>query len=103
MHSDEEYAVPDKSELIGEVVSLVHERLSEGEATPVEEFVRQYYGWVTREDLEEYTAIDLYGAALAHWNFARERTPGAAKVNVYNPPIRGARLAVAPHYRRDRQ
>ena len=77
--------MPVKEELIGEVVSLVQERLSEDEALQVEEFVRQYYGWVTREDLAEYEPMDLYGAAVAHWSFARERTSGTAKVHVYNP------------------
>ena len=77
--------MPVKEELIGEVVSLVQKRLPEDEASQVEEFVRQYYGWVTREDLAEYEPVDLYGAAVAHWSFARERTSGMAKVHVYNP------------------
>ncbi len=77
--------MPTKADLIGEVVSLVHERLSEDEAPRVEEFVRQYYGWVSREDLIGYDPVDLYGAAVAHWNFARERASGTAKIHVYNP------------------
>ena len=77
--------MPIKEELVGEVVSLVQQRLPEDEAPRVEEFVRQYYGWVTREDLAEYEPVDLYGAAVAHWSFARERASGTAKVHVYNP------------------
>ena len=30
---------------------------------------------------------DLYGAALSHWNFARKREPGYARVRVFNPTI----------------
>ena len=37
------------------------------------------------EDLAELDPLDLYGAALAHWSFARQRDPGTAKVRVYNP------------------
>ena len=37
------------------------------------------------EDLAELDPLDLYGAALAHWSFARQREPGAASVRVYNP------------------
>ena len=40
---------------------------------------------------------------LSHWNFARKREPGSARVRVFNPDDRGARLAVDAHDRRDRQ
>src|SRR5262249_51851004 len=38
-------------------------------------------------DLMERQPADLYGAALSHWNFARKREPGHAKVRVFNPSI----------------
>ena len=37
------------------------------------------------EDLEGKSALDLYGAALSHLNFGRERKPGETKVRVFNP------------------
>ncbi|HZG64455.1 MAG TPA: NAD-glutamate dehydrogenase [Rubrobacteraceae bacterium] len=74
-----------KDELIEKVVARVWEQLPEERARLVEEFVRQYYGWVPREDLSSRGDVDLYGAALAHLNFARQREPGAAKVRAYNP------------------
>ncbi len=74
-----------KDELLGKVVARVREQLPEDRARLVEEFVGQYYGWVPREDLASRSDVDLYGAALAHLNFARERRPGTAKVRVYNP------------------
>ena len=77
--------MPAKADLIGKVVSLVRERLPEEEAPQVEEFVCQYYGWVTSEDLAEHAPVDLYGAAVSHWNFARERASDTAKIHVYNP------------------
>jgi glutamate dehydrogenase len=40
---------------------------------------------VAPEDLEGKSGLDLYGAALSHLNFARERTPGESKVRVFNP------------------
>src|SRR4051812_27051965 len=46
---------------------------------------RQYYRWVPPDDLAERTPLDLYGAALSHFNHARKRMPGQAKVRVYNP------------------
>ncbi len=74
-----------KDDLLDEVFDRVRELLPEDRAPRVEEFVRQYYAWVSPEDLESRSAIDLYGAALSHLNFARQRAPGTAKVRVYNP------------------
>ena len=47
--------------------------------------MRQYYHWVPAEDLADRSPLDLYGAAVAHWNLAQQRRPGEAKVRVYNP------------------
>jgi glutamate dehydrogenase len=74
-----------ESELIDAVCARVRDSLPEGQSAQCEAFVRQYYHWVAPEDLAERSPDDLYGAATAHWNFARERAPGEAKVRVYNP------------------
>src|SRR5919199_5986539 len=74
-----------KDELLDRVVDYVREQLAEDQAPQVEEFVRQYYGLVPVEDLIERSPIDLYGAAVSHWNFAHQRMPGSAKIRVYNP------------------
>ena len=74
-----------KDELLDKVVARVREQLPEDQAPQVEEFARQYYGWVSREDLSERSPVDVYGAAVAHWNFARHREPGSARIRVYNP------------------
>ncbi len=74
-----------KDELLDKVVARVQEQLPEDQAPQVEEFVRQYYSWVSPEDLSERSPVDVYGAAVAHWNFARQREPGSAKIRVYNP------------------
>src|SRR5437868_11979251 len=74
-----------EAELIDSVVARVRERLPDEQAGPCETFVRQYYHWVPPEDLADRSPLDLYGAALAHWNLARERAPGVANVRVYNP------------------
>ena len=73
------------SALIESVCARVRERLGEDEAPHAEEFVRQYYRRVPPEDLVEVDPLDLYGAAVAHWSFARKRAPGEANVRVYNP------------------
>jgi glutamate dehydrogenase len=73
------------SALIESVCARVRARLGEDEAPQVVEFVRQYYRRVPPEDLAELEPLDLYGAALAHLSFARQRERGAASVRVYNP------------------
>jgi glutamate dehydrogenase len=74
-----------KDELLDKVVERIREQLPEDQAPLVEEFVRQYYAWIPAEDLGERSPIDLYGAGLNHWSFARQRRPGSTKVRVYNP------------------
>ena len=74
-----------EAELIDSVCQRVREELPEGQASPAEAFVRQYYHWVPDEDLRDRTQADLFGAAMAHWRLALERQPGEVKVRVYNP------------------
>ena len=74
-----------KDEVLDKVVARVREQLPRDLTPQVEEFVRQYYGWISLEDLNDRSPVDVYGAVVAHWNFARQREPGSAKVRVYNP------------------
>src|SRR5215213_10840336 len=74
-----------KDELLDKVVDRVREQIPEDQAPQVEEFARQYYGWVDTDDLEDRSPIDAYGAAVSHWNFAGRREPGEWKVRIYNP------------------
>ncbi len=74
-----------ESELINAVCERIRERLPEGQAGPCESFVRQYYHWVPAADLIDRDPLDLYGAALAHWNMMQRRAPAESKVHVYNP------------------
>ena len=74
-----------KDELLDKVVARVREQMTEDQAPQVEEFARQYYGWVDAADLEDRSPIDAYGAALSHWSFAGRRKPGERKIRIYNP------------------
>ena len=71
--------------MVDSLCDRVRERVDAEHAEQVEEFVRQYYRWVPPEDLAGRGNLDLYGAALSHWNLARRRTPGEPLVRVYNP------------------
>ena len=74
-----------EAELIDAVCARVRERLGEEQAARCEAFVRQYYHWVPAPDLTGRSPLDLYGAALTHWNLLQHRAPGQIKVHVYNP------------------
>ncbi|HTY18973.1 MAG TPA: NAD-glutamate dehydrogenase, partial [Myxococcota bacterium] len=67
------------------VCGRLREHLPAQDAEQAERFVRRYYRWVSPDDIAERDELDVYGAALSHFNFAREREPGTTKVRVFNP------------------
>ncbi|HYB27372.1 MAG TPA: NAD-glutamate dehydrogenase [Solirubrobacteraceae bacterium] len=73
--------------LIQSVCSRLREHTAPELADQCEAFVRQFYHWVAWEDLAERSIGDLYGAAMAVWDFARARAPGSVKVRAYNPEL----------------
>ncbi len=78
--------VEDPEQVLTEAVcSRVREHLDGTDAALAETFARQFYRWVAPEDVADRDPLDLYGLALGHFNFARERRPGTPKVRVYNP------------------
>ena len=74
-----------RRDLLGQVARLVAERWPDAERPLVQVFVEGYYGRVASEDLLEYSAANLYGAALSHWSLLRHRLPGEPRIRVYNP------------------
>src|SRR3954447_19735561 len=77
-----------ESALIESVCERVRERMAPEEVAEAEAFVRQYYHRAPAADLSGREAVDLYGAALAHWTFGRDGLPAhpsEARVRVYNP------------------
>ena len=75
-----------KNLLLEKVIERLRERLGDAaQRALAEPFVRQYYRGSAPEDLAGRSVLDLYGAALAHWNLALQRVPGAHLVRVYNP------------------
>jgi len=76
-----------RTESLGEVMALVRAKVAPEQRKTLEAVVEQYFGQVDPEDLAERQTADLYGAALSHWNFARKRDPGKARVRVFNPTI----------------
>jgi glutamate dehydrogenase len=74
-----------KAHLIEKIVERIGEKFPASQAAKVARFVRHYFHWVAPEDITERSALDLYGAALCHWNMAQRRAPGKRLLRVYNP------------------
>jgi len=72
---------------IDEVLKLIRAKVAPAQRAVVEEFTARYFQDVEAEDLAERQPADLYGAALSHWNFARKRDPGSARIRVFNPTL----------------
>src|SRR5438876_10953250 len=72
---------------LSDVSKLVAAKVAPEQRATLQAFVEDYYGQVDPEDLLERQPADLYGAALSHWNFARRRESGHARVRVFNPSI----------------
>ena len=76
-----------RTESLGVVIALVRAKVAPDQRKTLEAVVERYFGQVDPEDLAERQPADLYGAALSHWNFARKREAGRARIRVFNPTI----------------
>jgi glutamate dehydrogenase len=73
-----------KADLLRDLPELARRRLGRSDAD-VERFVRRFYADVPSGDLATENPEDLLGAALAMWEFGRERPPGGPKIRLYEP------------------
>ncbi len=76
-----------KSQVLEDVLAFVGQRIEKSRAGEVATFIRQFYANVPQADIAGDSAVDLFAAALSLWNFAQRRSPGTAKVRVFNPRI----------------
>ena len=78
-------AADPKKAILEPALRLAGERLSGAAAARAREFLSLYYDQVDAEDLGARAPEDLYGAGMAHLEFARRFVTGTPKVRVYNP------------------
>ena len=76
-----------KQQVLDDVVKLLGVRVAAAEQGELQKFVLHYFSQVDAEDIVTKSADDLYGAALAHYSFARSFSKGTAKLRVYNPKL----------------
>ena len=72
-------------EIVENLVDIIRKKLTLESQTLAEKFVALYFNGVALEDINQSDVANLYGAAMAHLNYARHRLPGTPKVHVYNP------------------
>ncbi|MFP3905660.1 MAG: NAD-glutamate dehydrogenase [Acidimicrobiales bacterium] len=72
---------------IDEISARVRERFGPDDAPTAEELIRAYYDHVVRQDLEQRSPAELYGAAISHLQLARHRSPGQPLLRVYVPTV----------------
>jgi len=75
------------AERLEAIVALVRKRVPKNARADVEAFAHAYFLRVAPDDLAEHAAEDLFGAALSHWDFARQRASGSERVRVFNPEM----------------
>lgn len=74
-----------KTRQIEKVVTYMKKKVGKEEASLLENFIRHYYSAVAGQDLLQRSPSELYGAAMAHFEFASKRTPGKPSIRIYNP------------------
>jgi len=74
-----------KDQIINAVVHKLQTKIGGQQAVLCAEFVRQFFGTVSLDDLSEWDIDDLYGAAVNFWTLIEQRDPGETKIRIYNP------------------
>ncbi|HYP85485.1 NAD-glutamate dehydrogenase [Variovorax sp.] len=75
-------------ERLDEVERLIRSKVTDPHgAQQLLAFAQRYFRNVDPEDLLDREPADLYGAALSHWGFARQREPGRVKLRAFNPSV----------------
>src|SRR5436305_14523559 len=74
-----------KSDLVEKLIAEARTRVGGDEADSVETFLRRYFALVAPDDIISTSVATLLGGALSLWEFGRQRTPGTAKVRIFNP------------------
>ncbi|TDR71423.1 NAD-glutamate dehydrogenase [Paludibacterium purpuratum] len=71
--------------LISDIQSVAKSKLSAVEAEKHVAFFPVYFEGAEHGDLSRFSSLDLFGAAMAHYDFGRKRAVGQHKIRIYNP------------------
>lgn len=71
--------------LVADILAVAEQKLSSAEAARLGTFIPLYFEETEQEDLKSFSPLDLFGAAMAHFEFAQKRAAGQSKARIYNP------------------
>ena len=78
MHSD-------KASILNAVSEQIIKKLPKKEGLLCANFSHQFFGTMSTDDVNMWTANDLYGAALNFWSLIYKKGSDNAKIKIYNP------------------
>lgn len=71
--------------LIADIQAVAETKLSSQELRNLSPFFPIYFEEAEHGDLRRFSSLDLFGAAMSHYHFARKRMVGQHKARIYNP------------------
>ncbi|WP_199153628.1 NAD-glutamate dehydrogenase [Chromobacterium sp. ASV23] len=71
--------------LIADIQAVAESKLSSQETQQLAAFFPSYFEETEHADLRQFSSLDLFGAAMAHYEFAGKRSAGQVKCRIYNP------------------
>ena len=71
--------------VINQLKEYIKTHANEKEAAVLQAFAQRYYSSSSADDLKERPIADLYQILLSHWKYIYQRSPGEAKIRIYNP------------------
>lgn len=74
-----------KTEIMLKLKEMIDQKMNPAKAELFYKFIEGYYKAVATDELEKRDPVDLYGAALCHWELINSRKPGECKIRIYNP------------------
>ncbi|EIJ41010.1 NAD-specific glutamate dehydrogenase [Beggiatoa alba B18LD] len=74
------------TELLQKILNDLQRNFPPYEYSQLKTFIEYFFNFLTPEDvLERGSLIDLYGAVVSYWQFARQRQCDEVKIRVFNP------------------
>lgn len=71
--------------IINQLETYIKSHAKEKDVPLLSLFAQRYFSGSSIDDLKERSIAELYGILLSHWKFINQRSPGEAKIHIFNP------------------
>ncbi len=72
-------------EIINQIKAYIKNHVTDKNVELLETFAQRYYSSSSIEDLTSRSIADLVAMVRSHWSFIYQRSPGEAKIRIFNP------------------